>query len=461
MDIFSKANKMQAQAHKKDATIVKIEKYELDRNPAKCTIIGTDMFNNDENGVPKKVKVHFYDKSGKSQNIQDYADEGSMSHTMPGGMVRLDKVQVRADGSYVCSHMQRVSKKDGPRTDRTGNQYDTKIARAWVKALPNLDDTGAIATYKTGSGLPFSRGRTLVVPEDSKGQNLVMGPDFREQFKAAAKAAIEQAPEKTKPLLLLRQPDNNNSKEVVIPNQRQDESGNYVLMTKQEQIDVIDNLKAVQTFYTMSDSEDAAGVELEAVPGFQLDMHGFLNDPKSGQPLEKPRVQSFVNETTRTFVLPQKPGEKERQTVPHDKREYKLAVISYDIPSAEEARSATLQTLGTVPGHTASPNAGLTVTPNPYYEDSKVTAAVEASEKAQASQAAAVPPASTQAPGRSEQPAPQATQEAAQTQQTPANTMTPQEASAYEDADLSDALDDAVEDFDMDDLESQLSSQGL
>lgn len=455
MDIFAEVNKITKQANKKDVTVVRVESYELDKDPRKCAIIGHDMMNMDEQGVPKKVRVNFYDPKGKSRGIQDFADESAMMHTQPGGMVRLDKFMVRSDGSYVCSHMQRVTKKDGPRQDRNGNQFEQGIARAWTKIIPQVDETGNIAVIETASN-KISRGRALVIPENSQGHNLTFGDGFAAQLKAAAKAAIEAAPDKTKAFLLFRQADNNGIKEMVIPNQKQNEAGNYVSMTKDEQLAMVDQHKTFQGFLQLN--EKAKGVTIEAVPGFQLDVYGMLNDPHSGKPLENPRVQSMVNETTRQFALPLKPGQKRPDMVPHTEREYKLAVISYEIPKAEESNMASLQTLGSVPGVTASPNAGLSVTPNPHYVDPKIAAAeaatIAAHEQKAGSQASAAAPqaAPTEAAPAAAAAAP------APAAATPAPVQAAPEPS--EDA-LDDAMDDMMEDFDIDDLERQLASQSL
>jgi len=471
MDIFGKVNEIQRESNKKDATVFKIEKYELDRDPKKCAMIGHDMLNMDENGVPKKVKVLFNDPSGKSQNIKDYADESSMSHTMPGGMVRLDKLRVNADGSYVCSHMQRISKQGGLRNDRNGNQHETGIARAWTKVLPLLDDDGNIAELTAGSGNKFSRGRAMLIPEESKGSPLTFGDNFKADLKAAAKRAIDAAPDKTKPILLLRQEANNKVKELVIPNTKPDESGNYVPMTKEEQLAIVDNLKMTQNFYAANEDPKAKGVTMEAVPGFQVDVYGMLNDPKSGTRLDKPRVQTMVNDTARQFALPKKPGQKRPDMVPHDQPEYKLSVVSYEIPKSGDQDSANLTTLGTVPGKTASPNAGLTVTPNPYYENPNVAQAEKASQQAaqnqgaQQTQAASQGAQNTQATQTAAQEAPATEAPANQAAQQPTTppqqpTLTPEQAAVEEENDLADAMED-MDDIDMDDLEDQLRGNGL
>jgi len=456
MDVFAEVKKINRQQIKKDATVIRVEKYELDKDPRKCSIIGTDMMNMDENGVPKKVKVQFHDPSGKSLGIQDFADEGSMSNTLPGGMIRLDKFVTRADGSYVCGHMQRISKKDGPRTDKGGAQHYMAIDRAWTKIYPQLDDKGNIAIIKTATN-EFSRGRALVIPEANPSIEITFNKDLGDQIKAAATLAIESAPDKSKAFLMFRQSDFPTIAEMVIPNTKKNEAGNYVPITKAEQLAIVPELNFFKNMMKVNENPAVAGLVKEAVAGFQLDVYGMLNDPKSGKPLDKPRLKSMVQDTQRNFSLPKKPGQERPDMVAHNKPEFKLAVISYEIPKADAATTASLQTLGSVPGVTASPNAGLSVTPNPYYPapgasaavDADVNAAVKTSEAAQASKA--------------QQPAQAAPQQSAPAAAAPA--PAPQPDQADQDADVDDAmLNQMGEDdygFDMDDLEAQLSSQGL
>jgi len=458
MNIFADVKKDLRKQYKKDTTVLKLESYELDKDPKKCAMVGYDMMNMDDNGVPKKVKVFFHDAAGKSRGIQDFADENAMMHTQPGGMIRLDRFVQRADGSYLCGHMQRISKKEGNRVSR-GEEFSVGVSRAWTKILPMRDDNGNIAEIQ-GSNNVFSRGRALVMPEQNAPVKATFGENFAESLRKVAKQAIEATPDKAKPAILLRHEPTTeglangtpNFLEIVLPNKTQNEAGNYVPMTKDQQLAVFDQHRTVQALLAKNESPDVKGQEFEAVPGFQLDVFGMLNDPHSGKRLENPRVQSMVNDTSRQFTLPKKPGQTRPDMVAHDKPEYKLSVISYEIPKTDDNGQASLVTLGPVPGVTASPDGGLSVTPNPYYADSQVQQAVDASNKAAENKQA-------------QQPAPEAEQSAAQqpasTEQTSASAQAakPEEPQPSED-DLDSAMSD-FDDFDMDDLEQQLSNASL
>lgn len=452
MNIFADVKKDLRQQYKKNTTILKLEKYELDRDPKKCAMIGVDMMNTDENGVPKKVKVFFHDAAGKSRGIQDFADENAMMHTQPGGMIRLDRFVERPDGSYVCGHMQRVAKKEGIRTARGGEEFAVGISRAWTKILPMRNEDGKIAEIQ-GEKNSFSRGRALVMPEQNAPVKATFGEGFAESLRGVAKQAIENAPDKSKPAILLRHeptPEGQangtpNFIEIVLPNKTQDEAGNYVPMTKEQQLAVFDQHRVVQALLARNKQDEVKGFEFEAIPGFQLDVYGMLNDPHSGKRLENPRVQSMVNDTARQFALPKKPGQTRPDMVAHDKPEYKLAVISYEIPKSDDNGQASLQTLGAVPSVTASPDAGLSVTPNPYYVDNKVQQAVDASQAAQSQQAQQTANTAQEAPA--EQPA-------------AAAASAPEPAPQPSEDDLDSAMSD-IDDFDMDDLEQQLSQAQL
>jgi hypothetical protein len=176
MNIFDEVRKISGanKAPKSNVTIFKLGQYHLDPDPRKCYMTGVDMMNTDENGVPKKVKVEFYDKNNKSRGIQDFADSNTMMHTQPGGMIRLDRYAVQADGTLVSAHMQRVSRNEGPLQKRNGFEYTTGIARGWAKILPTKDQNGELAV-DPGAAAPRHRASAFFIPEAAQASRLTFG----------------------------------------------------------------------------------------------------------------------------------------------------------------------------------------------------------------------------------------------------------------------------------------------
>ncbi|KXS55576.1 MAG: Uncharacterized protein AWU57_25 [Marinobacter sp. T13-3] len=439
-------------------TVFQVEKYELDRDPAKCAMIGHDLMNNDENGVPKKVRVVFNASSDNVMGIQEYADENSLVHTMPGGKIRLDRVQERPDGTYEVPHMQRIQKKDGTRVDRAGIEHEMCIDRCWAKVIPERENRGRgpIAIKENSTGGKQSRGRVLLIPEDAKPITVTMGKNLDGSIKDAVKKAIELAPDKTKALLTFRV-GQGSVLEMVVPNQTRNEAGDYVPVSLDEQLKRIERSDAYTTLMRVNKAKpELEGETLEALPGFQIDVFGMTHDKKTGQPVQGvPRVQAAVLETARFFKLPTQDENGNDQYKQSQFPEYRLSVVSYERQKNDSTNVATLTTLGKVPGHMPSPDAGESITPNPYFANKQVAQAEQASREAAQRKAQEAQNAPEQAAAQSQgnqqaqQPASQPQQAAAQAQPV--------------DEEL-DAYDDMMEmdvDFDMDDLTQQLASQNL
>lgn len=448
MDLFNDMKKERAQRFKKDTTIVKIQEYQLHQDPKLCKIIGLDMLNKDGNGNPKKVEVQFNDPSGKSMGIQEYADPGAMMHTEVGGMVRLDRFITRGDGTYVTGHMQRIAQSEKNRVSKKQEEFSVGIMKAWTKILPERDANGNIAEIQRSNNSFISRGKALVIPEDAKPETIVFGtPEFRTKLSAMVETAVNNAPDRAKPIILMRSEGPDNQAEAILQTVKKNPDNTYSEMVKEEILEAARNNTELQMWLAKNDQATQAGVEMpvEFLPGMQLDMVGLVTDPRSGDRLDKPKVQFMAHEATRWFPLPKEEG-KEQEHRAASKPEYKLSVISYEINLTNGQRQTTLSNLGVIPGVTASPDAGLSKTPNPFWPETATAApaakAAQAAPAAQPDQAQAAP--------------------AQETPAAPASLEEDQPGDGETDFNSLNAMDDLnMGDFDEAELEEALATQGL
>lgn len=457
MSIFQKAKASLAAARQPKTTIIQVERYELDKDPKKAHIIGRDLLNKDETGVPKQVKVFVNDPDGKVMGVKEYASKSSLVTTEKGGLIRLDRYIARGD-DYVCRHMQRLSRDASMlRADENGAEYKTAIAEAWVKILPQMDrNTGKPQVFTTSGGGEIHRGTVFMVPKDSPVTEIKLGQgDLLKQLLAVADKAIDAAPEKTRPMLMLRDPAGGDAMEIVIPNRIERAPGQYDLRTKEEMLAVFPDLEKVASFVG-ADTADNAGITVEALPGCTMSLYGTTKDQRSGKPVVS-RVESMSSETARMFAKPVE-GQ-DRPEMVRGKQEYALALISYEIPKAPEAQNATLSTLGRIPGQTASPNAGKSVTENPFYKNGVATQAAQPAQAEQATPAqASAPAAQASQPAPANQAAQSAPVAAAATHRAPEEPPMPT------DDDIDALLNEAEmadTDYDLDELEKQMGMANL
>jgi hypothetical protein len=438
MDIFKDMKKAKQTARRPQTTIIKVQSYEIDpKDSRKSAIVGLDMLNADESGVPKQVRVNTLDPSGKSMGINDFANPSAMMNTQVGGLIRLDQFIVRGDGNYVARHMQRVTKTEGPRVGRDQKSSEIGYMKAWTKVIAERDKNGDVAEFELNNKT-ISRGRAHVIPEDTQPSPVTFGTkDFKETLSKIIEQAVQKAPERTKPMLLMRAEGNENQTEVVLQTLRQNADKSYSLMPKQEILEATRDNYGLKEFLAANDRAQKAGVtqDVEFLSGYQLDLVGLTKDPRSGEALANPRVQSMVRETARFFAIPKKTEQEDQQYSPAKRPEYKLSVISYQIPQSDDAKTASLETLGSVPGVVASPDAGLTVTSNPYYP---------------ADGAPAQQPAPANQNQAAEPPTPAPVDEEPPMQDDIDSTMDPDDL----------LREDMIDDFDVDDLEEQLAAQG-
>jgi hypothetical protein len=326
--------------------------------------------------------------------------------------------------------------------------------KAWTKIIPERNN-GEIAEFEV-NGKTISRGRALVVPESSTPTQTSIGSaSFKDDLSKAVESAVRGAPERTKPMLLLRAEGDTNQTEVILQTLRQNVDNSYSLMTKEEILEAAKDNYSLKSFLEGHDKYAASGAtqDIELVNGYQVDMVGLTKDPRSGEALANPRVQSMVKETARYFAIPKKADNEQQQYAPAKAPEYKLAVISYAIPNSDDTKLTSLETLGAVPGIVASPDAGLSVTSNPYYPEPNQTAAPQQT-------TAAAPAAQT-----ATSPAPAAQTATPAPSQPAARQPVPEEPPMQDDIDTAlepdDLLhDDMIDDFNVDDLEEQLAAQG-
>lgn len=454
MNIFDQQKKTLADQRRPITTVIKVIDFQLGEDKSKHRIIGQDLYSTDENGIPKTVSVAIQNRNNNGiRGVSNFAKRGDLVHTEKGGLIRLDRAIKRAGGEeYVAPHAQRLSmSSDMLRQDENGKNYKIAFVKSYVKVVPIMDRaTGQPREFATSKqGLVIHRGSVMIIPEENasseNAQKVPMGKDFKDSLIKLAKAAIEAAPEKTQPFVMLRDPDPKNVSEMRIPNIKKNERGDYVEMTKQEMLDAFMQTPAVQAI--MPGASALTEGEVEGVHGFVVNVFGNPYDESGERTVS--RVESMANETLRRFPRPDL--DNQRQEPVKGNQEYALGIASYTIPQ-EGSGSANLESLGRMPGVKATPNAGLSATPNPYWPTDEDGNMVSFTTSVAA------------------QPAPKTAEPAATTNQQAVAAQAPISRPAPEpesdepplpsDADM-DAYLGADSDFDMDELESQMSSQGL
>lgn len=462
MSIFDQQKKTLREQRRPFTTVIQVEKYEVGSDKSKNRIIGKDLYNLDENGVPKTVSVAINNPNNDGiRSVHNFAKRGDLVHTEVGGIIRLDRAIKRAGGSeYVAPHAQRIAMtSDMNRMDDSGEEYKIAFAKAYVKVLPIMDrqtrEPREFATSKQGTVI--HRGSAYVFPEENVSEknvvHLSVGPGFAGQLRKLAEQAIDGAPDKTQPLVMLRDEVPTNVSEMRVPSIKKDESsGNYVPMTKEESLDAFMETQAVKAFVDAASSEAEGAGSIEGVVGFSLNVFGNPYD-EAGQ-RTKSRVELMANETLRRFPRPDLDGE--RQSAVNGNQEYSLGIASYSIAQGER-NNANLESLGRMPGVKATPNAGLSETPNPYWPKDENGNLVQFTTSASVAKApaAAQPAQNQQASASAEALAAQAPIPSPAVQNNAAD-----EPPLPSDEEM-DAFLGADNDYDMDELESQMQGAGL
>ncbi|ARM86228.1 hypothetical protein [Marinobacter salarius] len=478
LDIMDKAKKIGRDRNKVRSTVIKIEEYKIDKaDPKNSVIVGLDMFNKDDNGIPKKVEVKHVNE--KTNGIAEFANPGAMMHTAVGGMVRLSQYRVGGDGKYLSNHMQRIAKDDGPKVSASQDKFDISFMKGWTKIYPKKEQSGELAIFERNKKL-FHRADAMVVPDDAKSHTMNFGDDsFDKELDAALASAIDLAPAGTQPMLVVRMAGKLQADEIRIRNFRMDGDNGAVPLTKEEMIHEAKNSagklnnnyvaahKAAKDAGETGQAEFVTGFALNAI-GLKWDGKSTQRDPESGEDIPKYNdrslIEEFMSETAQRHEIPNDDGStKRRYAVDDGAPQYAFGILSYRTKRGDEGEfvQSDLDTFGRDRGASmlVSPNAGLDEKPNPYHTAAQAAASAQGKPAA----AAAQPSKPEEQPAQKTEAAPaaQETQTAQPTQTTQAVQPDPQKIEE-------EPADFGIEDFDeenwnvdMEDIESQLSAQSL
>lgn len=486
VDIMGKAREIGRERNKMRSTVFKLEEYQIEQDPRKSKMIGYDMFNMDENGVPKKVEVYHYHKDNKTQDINNFATRSAMMHTRPGGLIRLSQFKVNGDGSYTTSHMQRIAEDDGPKVSSNQTKFDISFMKGWTKIYPKKDAERNLEIFKRGGRL-FHKADVMVIPEDSKPATMNFGtPEFDAELQAILEQAINDAPRGTQPMIMVRQAGKLTAEEIRFPNFKMDAENKAVPLTKEEIIQrVMTSGKLADKYLPAHQAclaENEPG-QVEFVPGFAIQAIGLKWDGKSMQKNpqtgedepkynDRSTIEQFILETAQRHRLPKEEGDtKTRYALDQGGPQYTFGILSYRTKQVPEGThvQADLDTLGRDHGAKmwTSPNAGLDVKPNPYKPATQTPnqgtseTAPAAQNEAPANQAQGAAPAA--AASQASQPAPQNSQPASQPTQAAGQPETVEEEPDMGDEVPDFGLDDFADDFEdsLDELESEMAAQKL
>jgi hypothetical protein len=457
MSIFDQQKKTLQEQRRPFTTVIQVESYQVSQDKAKNRIVGKDLYDLDENGVPKTVSVAINNPNNDGiRSVHNFAKRGDLVHTEKGGMIRIDRAVKRAGGSeYVAPHAQRIAMNaDMNRMDDNGEEYKIAFAKAYVKVVPVMDrQTREPREFSTKSS-PIHRGSAFIFPEENTTEKaavtLAIGKNFGDELKALAGKAFDEAPEKAQPMVMLRDPDPKNVSEMRVPSIKKDEkTGNYVPMSRDEALDAFMETQAVKAFVDAATQAPEGSGSVQGIVGYSINVFGSpLND--KGERVTS-RVEQMAKETVRRFPRPD--VDNQRQEPIMGNQEYALAIVSYSIAQGER-NNVNLESLGRMPGVKATPNAGLSETPNPHWpRDDEGNMVSFTTSTPAANQPAAAATAASPAPAAS------ASKEAVAAQ-APIPEPESDEPPLPSDDDMDQYLG-ADTDFDMDDLESQMQGQGL
>lgn len=375
MSLFGNIKKQSREANKPRTRVIKVDEYIKDQNVENWKIRGTDLFETDDQGVPKEVVVSVRNDNKDIQGVADFANPNSLCATDIGGVIRVDRAVERGNGQIVAPHMQRLSRtSDLVRKDEKMESNKIGIHQAWVKVLPIMDrSTGKPAEFATRNK-PQHRGNAFVIPKASAENELAITigkDDLQSKLREAAEQAIDEAPEKTLPMVRLRTDMDQTPLEIVMPLRIADGQGNYQNATREQQIEAFFNHSDTQGLMDAV-NQIPEGTAIYSAAGFRTGVFGSTLDFQSGQP-QTSLVEEMARTTQRRITRPNEEG---KPYVEKAFPEYKLGVISIEIPylDAQDQPSqrhfANLKSLGPEPSVTASPVAKMGQhTPNPFAEE--------------------------------------------------------------------------------------------
>ncbi|TBW57434.1 hypothetical protein EZI54_07180 [Marinobacter halodurans] len=486
LNVFAQAKNEVREANRPSTRVIQVDRYLPHENPGQWKIEGTDIYNLDEKGAPKKVTVMVNNPDGNVMGVSDFANRNSLTHTEVGGFIRVDRAIERGNGNIMARHLKRLSiDKSLTRIDQRMETAKIGIGKNWVKIRPfgQLQADGRPKEFANANNNGRQhRGLAYVIPEEQSEIDInVASDDINGKLKKAAEQAIDKAPDKTSPMVRLRIDGINDGPEIIMPNQIRDpQTGNYANATREQQLDAFFNNNMLQAILRNLESNQMDTV-IHAGHGFTVGVFGTTVDFQTGQPLEKSAVEQMISETQRRITRPDsagKPVEVERR------QEYKLAITSIEIPfkdpkgNPSQRNNATLTSLGVQPGVVASPVGHPNhVTENPYAHEWSAlrqsqapapapAAAAPANDGHQASYEAQAPihngATNNQANDAAAQPQPSSQAPAASAEQASHDQQIDAALAAQADMALDELPDDMPDDFDLmpspddlDDLEQQ------
>ena len=477
------AKKISRERNLAKTTVIKLEKYELDKdNPKNNKIIGTDLFETDANGVPKRVEVKHANEN--TNGVKEFANPTALMHVTEGGMIRLSQYRVDGSGAYVASHMHRITRDGGPKVGGNQDKYDVSIMKGWTKLYPKKEASGELTIFERGGRL-FHRADVMVVPDDADVTQVNFGADtFESEVDAALSKAVDMTPKGAQPMLVVRMAGQLQADEIRLPNFRMD--GDIpVPLTKEEIIETAkERSKLANSYFPSHQQAKDAGQtgQCEFVTGFALNAIGLKWDGKSMQKVDgedvpnyndRSLIEDWVSETAQRHALPREEGDtKTKYKLDNGGPQYAFGVLSYRVKQADSNTfvQADLDSFGRDHGAKmrVSPNAGLDQKPNPWQASEPANKPAATNTQSNAGNQTEAAPEKPAAQSASQAPEPKTAtantaQESQPSQSTAAQSSAPQPDEVVEeqtDFGLDDFADNGF-DVDMEDIENQLSQNSL
>jgi len=492
-------------------TLIEVTGYKLEGDPKDHRILGVDLENRDENGVPKQVEVAiqpFSEKGGNRNNQRpipkpkDFA-EWVNTKTEIGGTILISRATEAQDGTLVADYAQRVAKdKNWVRQGNNGVDYKVGCQAGYIKVSPAMDKTTGKLKVIGSNGNQFHKAFGQFYPDNAHENIIPGGPGAGEKLKAAAEQAIDSLPDpRATPLLMLFQDGAASHEQILIKNSIKDPQTNqWRDLTREEMKQELANSQEFQDYMTAISDPDAAaeGIQFRTRNGFGLTMLDRLevneaatefarSQGMDGPVFNKTRVEKIAPETLEQHRLPKSMKTNERPRDIRNRSVFVHGYVSYEIPSAPN-QNITLQkvakTLSQNWDQQNSLNGGITQLRNPHFQvdengmyvDPGQQASQAQTQETQQSQGQSAQQANHQAAMAAQapiqgNPAPQQPAQQPAAQQRPAQQAPTQAAASNNygqpepmpeppmpsDDEVDQFIDDQIPDFGMDEFEDELN----
>lgn len=374
-------------------TLIQVTGYQLEGDPKNHRILGLDLEDLDEKGVPKAVKVAiepFSERQGnRNTNTaipkpKEFA-EWVNAKTEVGGTILISRAFER-NGELVADYAQRISPDNQwVRKGNNGVDYSIGCQRGYIKVLPDIDQaTGQLKVSGGGSRPEYHTGRASFFPDAVEEKTVNGGPDFEQEFRAALHHAIDSVPDtRMQPQLILFMEAEGSHEHFFIRNQKKDEQSNrYITLTKDEMKAELDENPKVKQYMDACSSPDAQGVVFRTRSGFGLSMvdsrdinneatNAMRQVGRNDVIYNKTRIERLAPETLQQFRLPPHMKTPERSRDIKNRPVFVHGYISYEIPSAPNQRPSLQKIAKTMDKNydqKNSLNGGFTVMDNPHWE---------------------------------------------------------------------------------------------